>query len=88
MARAIAACRSSSSRRCSSASRTTRRASPRFAHNRLPPLRELARLAARARLAMAQPDAMEEIAFELTGAALRLAGRRARGLGASTITAA
>ena len=35
-------------------------ASPKLARNSLPPLRELARLAARARLALAQPDAMEK----------------------------
>ena len=49
-------------------------AAPLLARNSLPPLRELARLAARARLALARPDAMEEVAFELTGAAMRLAG--------------
>ena len=45
-------------------------ASPEFAHNRLPPLRPLAPLTARARRAMAQPDAMDEIAIELAGAAI------------------
>jgi AraC family transcriptional regulator len=51
---------------------------PSFTHNRLPPLRDLSRFTARARLAMRQPDAMEEIAFELAGAALQLAGRPRR----------
>ena len=50
-------------------------ATPGLARNSLPPLRELAQLAARARLALAQPDAMEEVAFALAGAAMRLAGR-------------
>jgi AraC family transcriptional regulator len=53
-------------------------ASPMLARNSLPPLRELARLAARARLALTQPDTMEDVAFELAGAALRLAGRPGR----------
>ena len=64
-------------------------AKPEFAHNRLPPLRALARLAARARLAMTQPDAMEEIAFELAGAAMRARRPRAAAQGArARITAA
>ena len=63
-------------------------ASAKLARNSLPPLRELARLAARARLALTQPDAMEEVAFELTGAALRLAGRPGRKGARRTITAA
>ena len=50
-------------------------AAPRFAHNRLPPLRDLARLTARARLALGKPEPMEEVAIELAGAALGLAGR-------------
>jgi AraC-like DNA-binding protein len=49
-------------------------AAPGLARNSLPPLRELARLAARARLALEQPGAIEEVAFALTGAAMRLAG--------------
>jgi len=53
-------------------------AAPALARNSLPPLRELSRFNARARVALAQPDAMEEIAFALTGAALQLAGRPAR----------
>jgi AraC-like DNA-binding protein len=53
-------------------------ATPVLARNSLPPLRELSRLAARARVALAQPDAVEEVAFELIGAAMRLAGRPAR----------
>jgi AraC-like DNA-binding protein len=48
---------------------------PRFARNRLPPLRPLASLTARARLALAKSDAVEEVAIELAGAALGLAGR-------------
>ena len=50
-------------------------AKPAFAHNRLPPLRALSNLTARARMAMDKPQAMEEIAFELAGAAAALAGR-------------
>jgi AraC-like DNA-binding protein len=45
---------------------------PGFAHNRLPPVRPLAPLTARARLAMNDPSAMEEVAFELAGAAVGL----------------
>jgi AraC family transcriptional regulator len=44
----------------------------RFAHDRLPPLRPLAALTARLRLAGG--DALEEVAVELAGAALALAG--------------
>jgi AraC family transcriptional regulator len=43
-----------------------------FAHNRLPPLRPLAPLTARARLAMTQRAQMEEVAIELVAAALGL----------------
>jgi AraC-like DNA-binding protein len=50
-----------------------------FAQNSLPPLRELSRLTARARMAMTQPEAMEEAAFEMVGAAMRLGGRPRRG---------
>jgi transcriptional regulator GlxA family with amidase domain len=50
-------------------------ARPHFAHNRLPPLRALSGLAARARAGADDPQAIEEIAFELAGAALQLAGR-------------
>jgi AraC family transcriptional regulator len=53
-------------------------AAPVFARNSLPPLRELSRLNARARVAMTQPEALEEAAFALMGAALRLAGRPGR----------
>jgi AraC family transcriptional regulator len=53
-------------------------ARPHFAHNRLPPLRALSGLAARARTAINDPQAVEEVAFELAGAALRLAGRAGR----------
>ncbi len=49
-------------------------ARPAFAHNRLPPLRALANLTARARIAMREPQAMEEVAFELAGTAAALAG--------------
>ena len=54
-------------------------ARPAFAHNRLPPLRALSRLTARARMAMRQPQAMEEVAVELAGAAAALAGRERSG---------
>jgi AraC-like DNA-binding protein len=50
-------------------------AKPVLAHNRLPPLRALSNLTARARMAMARPQAMEEVAYELAGAAAALAGR-------------
>jgi AraC-like DNA-binding protein len=50
-------------------------AAPVFAHNRLPPVRPLASLTARARRAIAQPASMEEVAIELAGTALTLAGR-------------
>ena len=53
-------------------------ARPSFAHNRLPPLRALSGLAARARTAIDDPRAVEEVAFELAGTALRLAGRTGR----------
>jgi AraC-like DNA-binding protein len=49
-----------------------------FASDRLPPLRALARLTARARMAMASPDALEEIAFELAGAVIEVSGRARR----------
>jgi AraC-like DNA-binding protein len=48
---------------------------PGFAHNRLPPLRALSGLTARARLAMKNPDMMEEVAIGLAGAALGIGGR-------------
>ena len=53
-------------------------ASPEFAHNRLAPVRPLAPLTARARRAMAQPALMDEIAIELAGTAIELAGRGRR----------
>ena len=53
-------------------------ARPEFAHNRLSPLRPLAPLTARARLAMAQPALMDELALELAGTAITLAGRARR----------
>jgi len=49
-----------------------------FAHNRLSPIRPLASLTARARQAMAQPAMMEELALELAGTAIGLAGRSRR----------
>jgi transcriptional regulator GlxA family with amidase domain len=49
-----------------------------FAHNRLSPVRPLAPLTARARQAMAQPALMEELAIELAGTAIGLAGRTRR----------
>jgi AraC-like DNA-binding protein len=53
-------------------------ANPAFAHIGLPPLRPLSPLAARARLAMAQPELMEEVAFDIAGSALGLAARPRR----------
>jgi AraC-like DNA-binding protein len=53
-------------------------AEPAFAHNRLAPLRPLAPLTARARQAMEQPEVMDEIAIELAGTAIGLAGREQR----------
>jgi AraC family transcriptional regulator len=49
-----------------------------FEQDRVPPLRILAPLLARAERAIDHPDAMEEIAFELAGAALELAGMMRR----------
>jgi len=49
-----------------------------FEHDRLPPLRALAPLAARARMAPARPDSFEEIALELAGAVIALAGHLRR----------
>jgi AraC-like DNA-binding protein len=49
-----------------------------FAHNRLSPVRPLAALTARARQAMAQPAMMEELALELAGTAIELAGHTRR----------
>jgi AraC family transcriptional regulator len=43
-----------------------------FEHDRLPPLRTLAPLTARARAALAQGDSFEEIALELAGTVLRV----------------
>src|SRR5947208_7468562 len=45
---------------------------PAFAHNRLPPLRPIAPLTARARRAMTQPALLEEVAIELAGSAVEL----------------
>jgi AraC-like DNA-binding protein len=44
-----------------------------FGRDRLPPLRALAQLTARARMAMAKPDSLEEFALELAGAVLHSA---------------
>jgi AraC-like DNA-binding protein len=49
-----------------------------FAHHRLPPLRDLARLTARARAALVRQDSFEEIALELAGAVVEVAGRARR----------
>jgi AraC-like DNA-binding protein len=56
---------------------------PGFAHNRLPPLRALSGLTARARLALTKPGLMEEVAIGLAGAALGIAGRAHRSGGAA-----
>jgi AraC family transcriptional regulator len=53
-------------------------AKPAFAHNRLPPLRDLSRLTARARQGIGRPEIMEEVAVELAGTAVGLAGRARR----------
>ena len=55
-----------------------------FDNNRLPPLRALAPLAARARLAMGNRDALEEVALELAASVLQLAGRLRQGRAATT----
>jgi AraC-like DNA-binding protein len=47
-----------------------------FDHDRVPPLRTLAPLTARARTALGRPDSFEEIALELAGAVVQLAGSR------------
>src|SRR5262245_49339976 len=49
-----------------------------FGRQTLPPLRALAQVAARARAAMANPAALEEIAIELVGAVIAIAGRSRR----------
>jgi AraC family transcriptional regulator len=54
-----------------------------FAHNRLSPVRPLAPLTARARHAIAQPVLMEELALELAGTAIALAGRARRSVAPS-----
>src|SRR6185503_17036139 len=51
---------------------------PTFGRQSLPPLRALAPLTARARTAMASPDALEEIGVELAGAVVGIAGRARR----------
>jgi AraC family transcriptional regulator len=52
---------------------------PTFEDDRLPPLRALAPLSARARTAIDDSDAMEEVALELAGAAIEVAGDSRRG---------
>ena len=54
---------------------------PGFDHDRVPPLRILAPLTARARTALERHDSFEEIALELAGAVVRLASRRHRDAG-------
>jgi AraC-like DNA-binding protein len=49
-----------------------------FAAHRLPPLRELAPVTARARAAFDNPEALEEIAFDLVGTVAAIAGRLRR----------
>ncbi len=53
-------------------------ARPAFEHHRLPPLRPLARLTARAKAALARQDSFEEIALELAGTVAQVAGRPRR----------
>jgi AraC-like DNA-binding protein len=53
-------------------------AKPAFAHNRLPPLRDLSGLTARARRSIGRAEMMEEVAVELAGTAVGLAGRARR----------
>ena len=50
-----------------------------FGHDRLPPLRALARLTARATLAMDGRDSFEEIALEMAGAVIQVASDTRRG---------
>ena len=50
-------------------------ARPTFAHNRLPPLRDLSGLTARARQGLDRPEILEEVAIELAGTVVDLAGR-------------
>ena len=52
-----------------------------FERQTLPPLRPLARVASRARAAMANPAVLEEIAVELVGAVIAVAGRSPRATG-------
>jgi len=53
-------------------------ARPAFAHNRLPPLRDLSGITARARQGLGRPEIMEEVAVDLAGTAVGLAGRARR----------
>ena len=55
-------------------------AEPAFAHNRLTPVRPLAPLTARARRAMHEPALLDEIAIELAGTAIALAGGERRAM--------
>lgn len=50
-----------------------------FSLDRLPPLRVLAPLAARARIAMTRPDSLEELALELAGTVVQVADATRRG---------
>jgi AraC family transcriptional regulator len=54
-------------------------AKPIFSHNRLPPLRDLSGLTARARRGLDQPAVLEEVAIELAATAIGVAGRTRRG---------
>jgi AraC-like DNA-binding protein len=53
-------------------------AKPAFAHNHLPPLRDVAALTARARNGLRRPEILEEVAVELAGTAVGLAGQARR----------
>jgi AraC-like DNA-binding protein len=48
-------------------------ARPAFAHDRLPPLRALSKLTARARMLQSHPSALEEVALDLAGVAIEAA---------------
>jgi AraC-like DNA-binding protein len=65
------------------------RASAAFASDRVPPLRDLAPHAARAAAALSRPDSFEEIALDLAGAVVGVAGReRPTGRGTTSADAA
>ena len=59
-------------------------ARPLFSRNQLPPIRPLARLAARARAAIAAPERFEEIALELAGRVVEIAGSASRAPASAT----